>query len=90
MVSYEVWDHLIFSLLHRVDMVSIKGFVTRMYTSEKLSLTIEDRLGPEEATMYRSSVSALQYMVLTGHDIIYSVARYVCTCNLMPTYIERY
>jgi histone deacetylase 1/2 len=74
-------------ILRRVGMASCKGAVTPMSAGEKLSLTVGEKLGPEDATKYRRTVGALQYLVLTRPDIAYSVNK-VCQYLHSPTSVH--
>jgi histone deacetylase 1/2 len=64
-------------VLQRVNMSSCKPVSTPLPASEKLSLHDGDKLGPADATHYRSIVGALQYLTLTRPDISYAVNK-VC------------
>jgi histone deacetylase 1/2 len=64
-------------VIQRVGMQSCKPVNIPLPTSEKLSITEGTRLGPQDATRYRSIVGALQYLTLTRLDIAFSVNK-VC------------
>ncbi|XP_039146890.1 uncharacterized mitochondrial protein AtMg00810-like [Dioscorea cayenensis subsp. rotundata] len=68
-------------------MTTCKGATTPMPNTDKLSVTIGDPLGPEEATKYISTIGALQYLVLTRPDIAYSVNK-VCQFLHCPTNVH--
>jgi histone deacetylase 1/2 len=74
-------------LLHRAGMQSCKPISTPLSVSEKLSIHDGDKLGPEEATRYRSIVGALQYLMLTQPDISFSVNK-VCQFLHSPSTIH--
>jgi len=74
-------------VLKRSGMDNAKPVDTPLPTSEKLSLTAGDPLGPEDATRYRSLVGALQYLTLTRPDISFSVNR-VCQFLYAPTTVH--
>jgi histone deacetylase 1/2 len=71
-------------LLKKVNMSSCKSVSTPLSTSEKLSVFEGTRLGPVDATRYRSIVGALQYLTLTRPDIAFSVNK-VCQFLHAPT-----
>ena len=74
-------------LLRRVGMTDCKGAPTPMSTTDKLSLSIGEALSLDDATKYRSTVGALQYLVLTRPDIAYSVNK-VCQFLHSPTSVH--
>jgi histone deacetylase 1/2 len=74
-------------LLKKVNMSSCKPVSTPLSTSEKLSAFEGTRLGPVDATRYRSIVGALQYLTLTRPDIAFSVNK-VCQFLHAPTDIH--
>lgn len=74
-------------VLKRVGMGDCKPVSTPMATSEKLSLHEGDLLGPNDATQYRSTVGALQYLTLTRPDISFSVNK-VCQYLHAPTTVH--
>ncbi len=71
-------------ILRRVGMTSCKGVTTPMASTEKLSLTDGAPLSADDATKYRSTIGALQYVVLTRSDIAFSVNK-VCQFLHSPT-----
>jgi hypothetical protein len=64
-------------ILRRVNMINCKPVPTLMTTSEKLSATSGDKLGPTNITHYCSIVGALQYLSLTQPDLTFSINK-VC------------
>lgn len=60
---------------------------TPLSTSERLSIHIGKKLGPDEATRYRSIVGALQYLTLTRPDISFVVNK-VCQFLHSPTEVH--
>jgi histone deacetylase 1/2 len=72
-------------LLKRVSMFSCKPMTTPLSTSERLSAFEGVRLGPKDATNYRSIVGALQYLTLTRPDIAFSVNK---VCQFLHAPIE--
>jgi len=70
-------------ILRRVGMMSCKGVTTPMASMEKLSLTDGAPLSVDDATKYRSTVGALQYVVLTRPDIAFSVNK---VCQFLHSY----
>lgn len=71
-------------VLARAGMKNCKPVDTPLPTSTKLSLEEGERLGPDDATKYKSLVGALQYLTLTRPDISYSVNK-VCQFLHAPT-----
>lgn len=74
-------------ILKRVNMHECKSVDTPLSVSEKLSAHEGDKLGPEDATRYRSIVGALQYLTLTRLDISFSVNK-VCQFLHCPTMVH--
>jgi hypothetical protein len=64
-------------VLKRSGMDKSKPMDTPMSSVEKLSLHMGVKLGPDDATKYRSIVGALQYLTLTQPDISFAVNK-VC------------
>jgi len=62
-------------VLSRSGMDKAKAVDTPLSSTEKLSLTAGDPLGPDDSTRYRSVVGALQYLTLTRPDISFAVKR---------------
>jgi histone deacetylase 1/2 len=65
-------DHLVLSqeryardIIQRVNMSQCKPVATPLCPSEKLSLYDGEKLGPHDATQFRSIVGALQYLTVT-------------------------
>jgi histone deacetylase 1/2 len=71
-------------VLCRSGMNKSKPMDTPMSSIEKLSLHTGVKLGPEDATRYRSIVGALQYLALTRPDISFAVNK-VCQFLHAPT-----
>jgi histone deacetylase 1/2 len=74
-------------LLDRVGLKACKALPTPLSSSEKLSVTEGELLGPEDSTRYRSIVGALQYLTLTRPDISFSVNK-VCQFLHAPTTVH--
>jgi hypothetical protein len=74
-------------LLKKVGMSNCKGAPTPLATTEKLSATVGTTLGPEDATRYRSTVGALQYLTLTRPDLAFPVNK-VCQFLHSPTMVH--
>ena len=74
-------------VLKRSGMNRCKPVDTPLSSSEKLSITDGDCLGPDDATRYRSVVGALQYLTLTRPDISFSVNK-VCQFLHAPTTVH--
>jgi hypothetical protein len=74
-------------ILVRANMKNCKSVDTPLSTTEKLSLTDGDPLGPEDSTKYRSMVGALQYLTLTRPDICFAVNK-VCQFLHAPTTVH--
>jgi len=71
-------------VVQRAGMGKCKPINTPLATSEKLSAIDGVKLGPDDATRFRSVVGALQYLTLTRHDISFSVNK-VCQILHQPT-----
>jgi histone deacetylase 1/2 len=71
-------------VLKRSGMDNCKPVDTPMSSVEKLSIHTGEKLGPVDATRYRSIVGALQYLTLTRPDISFSVNK-VCQFLHAPT-----
>ena len=74
-------------VLKRSGMNRCKPVDTPLSSSEKLSITDGDCLGPDDATRYRSVVGALQYLTLTRPNISFSVNK-VCQFLHAPTTVH--
>jgi hypothetical protein len=74
-------------LLKRVAMKNSKPVNTPLSSSEKIYVYEGEKLGPEDATRYRSIVGALQYLTLTRPDISFSVNK-VCQFLHTPTTVH--
>jgi histone deacetylase 1/2 len=74
-------------ILARANMRSCKPVDTPLPTSVKLSVEEGDKLGPTDATKYRSLVGALQYLTLTWPDISFAVNK-VCQFLHAPTTVH--
>jgi histone deacetylase 1/2 len=74
-------------LLDRARLKACKALPTPLSSSEKLSVTEGQLLGPEDSTRYRSIVGALQYLTLTRPDISFSVNK-VCQFLHAPTTVH--
>jgi histone deacetylase 1/2 len=74
-------------VLQRVNMMDCKAVATPLPPSEKLSLYDGEKLGPQDATRYRSIVGALQYLTLTRPDISFAVNK-VCQFLHSPTTVH--
>jgi histone deacetylase 1/2 len=68
-------------------MLNCKAIDTPLVSSEKLSVSDGVKLGPEDATNYRSLVGALQYLTLTRLDISFAVNK-VCQFLHEPTTVH--
>jgi hypothetical protein len=68
-------------------MMNCKPVSTPMTVSEKLSARDGVILQPQDATKYRSVVGALQYLILTRHDLSFIVNK-VCQFLYQPTTIH--
>jgi hypothetical protein len=64
-------------LLTKTNMINCRHVATLMSSSEKLSRHTGTLLSPAEATIYHSTVGALQYLMMTMPDIAFAVNR-VC------------
>jgi histone deacetylase 1/2 len=71
-------------LLAKTNMTQAKTASTPMSTTDKLSIHLGVPLSAEDATRYRSTVGALQYLTLTRPDISFSVNK-VCQFLQTPT-----
>jgi hypothetical protein len=71
-------------ILNCAGMVSCKGVTTLLPSKSKLLVQDGEPLCPEDATMYRSMVRALQYLTLTWSDISFSVNK-ICQFLHSPT-----
>jgi histone deacetylase 1/2 len=69
---------------YAMGMKNYKPIDAPLPTSIKLSIEEGDKLGPEDATKYRSLVGALQYLTLTQPDISFAVNK-VCQFLHAPT-----
>jgi histone deacetylase 1/2 len=69
-------------ILQRVNMADCKSVATPMATTDKISLYDGEKLGPEDASRYRSIVGALQYLTLTRPDISFAVNK---VCQFLHT-----
>jgi histone deacetylase 1/2 len=74
-------------LLDRIGLKECKALPTPLSSSEKLSVTEGELLGPEDSTRYRTIVGALQYLTLTRPDISFSVNK-VCQFLHAPTTVH--
>jgi histone deacetylase 1/2 len=74
-------------IVQRVNMNKCKPISTPLSTSEKLSVYDGEKLGPQDATRYRSIVGALQYLTLTRPDISFAVNK-VCQFFHSPTVVH--
>lgn len=74
-------------ILVRAGMSNCKSINTPISSTEKLSINGGDKLGPEDASKYRSMVGALQYLTLTRPDISFAVNK-VCQFLHAPTTIH--
>jgi hypothetical protein len=74
-------------ILARSGMNKCNAIDTPLSSTEKLSATQGDVLGPNDATKYRSLVGALQYLTLTRPDISVAVNK-VCHFLHSPTTVH--
>jgi histone deacetylase 1/2 len=74
-------------ILLRAGMTNCKSINTPLSSCEKLSINDGDKLGPEDASRYRSMVGALQYLTLTRPDICFAVNK-VCQFLHAPTTVH--
>ncbi|XP_066350370.1 uncharacterized mitochondrial protein AtMg00810-like [Miscanthus floridulus] len=74
-------------VVKRAGMGKCKPINTPLASSEKLSGTDGVKLGPDDATRFRSVVGALQYLTLTRPDISFSVNK-VCQFLHQPTTVH--
>jgi len=71
----------------RSGMEHAKAVDTPLSPSEKLSLTVDDSLSPEDASRYRSVVGGLRYLTLTRPDLSFSINK-VCQYLHAPTTVH--
>jgi hypothetical protein len=71
-------------LLHKTHMSACRPVSTPMSSSEKISWQMGTPLSAVETTIYRSTVGALQYLMMTRPDIAFAVNR-VCQFMQCPT-----
>uniref|UniRef100_A0ACD5ZJZ1 Uncharacterized protein n=1 Tax=Avena sativa TaxID=4498 RepID=A0ACD5ZJZ1_AVESA len=69
-------------LLRRAGMLKCKGSVTPMTTTDRLTATDGDLLSSDDATLYRSMVGGLQYLLVTRPDLSFAVNK---VCQYMQT-----
>jgi histone deacetylase 1/2 len=74
-------------ILQRVGMSQCKPIETPLAASEKISVTDGEKLGPQDATQYRSIVGALQYLTLTRPDLSFAVNK-VCQFLHSPSLVH--
>jgi histone deacetylase 1/2 len=74
-------------ILTRVGMSKCKVSATPLVAMEKLSRMDGDPLSPEDSTIYRSIVGALQYLTLTRPDLAFAVNK-VCQYLHSPTTVH--
>jgi len=74
-------------VVKRAGMGKCKPINTPLASSKKLSATDGVKLGPDDATRFRSVVGALQYLTLTRPDISFSVNK-VCQFLHQPTTVH--
>jgi len=74
-------------ILKRSGMHRCNAIDTPLSSTEKLSVESGDKLGPDDATNYRSVVGALQYLTLTRPDIAFAVNK-VCQFLHTPTTVH--
>jgi histone deacetylase 1/2 len=74
-------------ILECVNMSNCKPISTPMATSRKLSVHDGEKLGPQDATWYRSIVGGLQYLTLTRLDISFAVNK-VCQFLHSPSLVH--
>jgi hypothetical protein len=60
-------------LLRKAGMFNCKAVNTPLSTSERLSAHVDELLGPNDTTNYRSLVGGLHYLTLTRPDLSFSV-----------------
>jgi histone deacetylase 1/2 len=77
-------------LINKVGLKNCKSLPTPLSTSEKLSVTEGELLGPEDGTRYRSIVGALQYLTLIRPDIsfLYQQGMSVSACTNYYTLVR--
>jgi histone deacetylase 1/2 len=76
-------------VIQRVGMQACKSVSTPLSTTERLSVSEGVKLGPLDATRYRSIVGALQYMTLTRPDIAFSVNKVCQFLHSLPLCIGK-
>jgi histone deacetylase 1/2 len=74
-------------IIKRANMERSKSIETPISTVDKLSIADGVKLGPVDATQYRSMVGALQYLTLTRPDISFAVNK-VCQFLHAPTTVH--
>ena len=74
-------------IIRRASMHLSKPVSTPLSSVDKLSSMDGDRLGPQDATNYRSVVGAMQYLTLTRPDISFAVNK-VCQFLHAPTSVH--
>jgi histone deacetylase 1/2 len=74
-------------IIKRANMERSKSIETPISTVDKLSIADGVKLGPVDATRYRSMVGALQYLTLTRSDISFAVNK-VCQFLHAPTTVH--
>lgn len=74
-------------IIKRANMERSKSIETPISTVDKLSIADGVKLGPVDATRYRSMVGALQYLTLTRPDISFAVNK-VCQFLHAPTTVH--
>lgn len=74
-------------IICRLGVQACKSVDTPISVSEKLSRHVGDPLSPDDATKYRSTVGALQYLTLTRPDILFAVNK-VCEFLSAPTSVH--
>jgi hypothetical protein len=72
------------NLLIKTNMINCRPVSTPMSTSEKISRHIGASLSPDDVTIYRSTVGALQYLMMTRPDLSFAVNQ-VCQFMQHPT-----
>jgi hypothetical protein len=74
-------------ILGRVNMSNCRAVHTPMPPREKTLVNDGEPLGPRDATLYRSIVGALQYLMLTRPDLSFTV-NCVCQWRHNPTMVH--